>query len=351
MKRLVMVCITAFFVAALAFAGGGGEAASGDGDPERAAAMESSSGVRGFEFGDHVIRKVRNGEELVIRVVHQDVSLEFSQVIGSGVVQAGEDLGVDVEFTGSTAEQAIEDMVAIIETLITRRVDGLAIANVSPEALNPMIARAMAAGIPTITYGTPAPGSTDLAFIGQDLVASGEAQADIIAEALGEEGDVLIISVSVSAQWSIDRENGVRAGIAKYPNMNVVDIIETGTEDQQVYAAIENAIRANPNLRAIATLDAVTTPVTGRILSRSNFDLVHVGHDLQTETLANIKNGATYAALSQNPYLQGYTAVEMLYNFIMEGTLPSDVDTGVLRVDAGNVQEFLDRLDAGEPIG
>ena len=351
MKRTVMLLIALLAIVSLSFANGrGDDAATGMGDPARAAAMAADSGVSGFTFADHIVDKVENGKQLDIRVVHQDVSLEFSQVIGAGVVAAGEDLGVNAEFTGSTAEHAVEDMVAVIETLITRKVDGLAIANVSAEALNPMIAKAMAAGIPTITYGTPAPGSTDLAFIGQDLVASGETQGDILADVLGEKGDIIIFSCAVSAQWSLDREAGVRAAMAKYPNMNVVDIIETGTEDQQVYAAIENALRANPDIVGVASLCAVSTPVTGRVIGRMGLEdkLVHVGHDLETETLAA---GSSYASLSQDPFRQGYESVQMLYDFIMKGDVPSNLDTGVMRVDGSNVAEFIQKLEDGEPIG
>lgn len=354
MKRILIVLIIGLCLIGTAFAGGQKEtAATGDGNPERAAEMREDSGISGFQFADHIIKKVENGQQLDIKVVHQDVSLEFSQVIGAGVTQAGEDLGCESEFTGSTAEHAVEDMVAVIENLITKRVDGLAVANVSAEALNPVIDKAVEAGIPTIMYGTPAPGSKAFCFIGQDLVNSGREQGHIIAEYSGEQGKVIIFSCSVAAQWSLDREKGVREAIAEYPDMEVVQIIETGTEDQQVYATIENAIRANPDVNNFATLCAVSTPVTGRVIKRMDMagEVVHVGHDLETETLSNIKDGATNASLSQDPFKQGYEAVRSLYNYIQAGVVPEDIDTGILRVDEANIDAYLQKLEEGEPIG
>ena len=79
--------------------------------------------------------------------------------------------------------------------------------------------------------------------------------------------------------------------------------------------------------------------------------LIHVGHDLETETLNNIKKGSSNASLSQDPYTQGYKSVETLYNFIMKGIRPSNIDTGVLRVDEKNIDEFIEKLNNGEPIG
>lgn len=351
MRRILLALLIAILAIGTAFASGQDEA-TGAGDAARAEEMREGSGIPGFEFADHIIDAVENGEELEIRFVHQDVSLEFAQVIGTGVVQAGEDFGVDAEFTGSTNEQAVEDMVAIIENLITRRVDGLAIANVNPDALNPLIDRAIEAGIPTITAATGAPGSRAFAFVGQDLYASGFAQGDIIAEYMEEEGQLIIFSVSVAAQWSIQREAGLRDALAQYPGIEVLGIFESGIEDQQVYATLENAVRANPDLAAVATLDAVTSPVMGRVLRRlDRADIVHVGHDLQAEALQNVADGYTKALLSQDPFRQGYTAVELLVDFIRNGDVPTNVDTGVLRVDSSNAQELLDRLEAGEPVG
>lgn len=361
MKKVLVAVLLVLLAAGMVFAGGKqeesgmeseGAAAEGYSNP-RAAEMSEDSGIAGFQFADHIIKKVENGEELDIKIVHQDVSLEFSQVIGAGVEAAGDDLGCETEFTGSTAEHSIEDMVAVIENLIIKRVDGIGVANVSAEALNPVIDKAIDAGIPTIMYGTPAPGSKAFCFIGQDLVQSGVAQGDIIAEYTDEKAKVIIFSCSVAAQWSIDREKGVREAIAKYPDMEVVQIIETGTEDQQVYATIENAIRANPDVKAFATLCAVSTPVTGRVIKRMGLtgEVVHVGHDLETETLENIKDGATQASLSQDPFKQGYEAVRTLYNYIQSGVVPKDIDTGILRVDETNIDVYLQKLEEGEPIG
>jgi simple sugar transport system substrate-binding protein/ribose transport system substrate-binding protein len=80
-------------------------------------------------------------------------------------------------------------------------------------------------------------------------------------------------------------------------------------------------------------------------------EVVHVGHDLETETLSNIKDGATNASLSQDPFKQGYEAVRSLYNYIQAGVVPKDIDTGVLRVDEANIDAYLQKLEEGEPIG
>ena len=76
-----------------------------------------------------------------------------------------------------------------------------------------------------------------------------------------------------------------------------------------------------------------------------------MGFDLVPETLDNVKAGATNASLSQNPYMQGYLPVKALYEFIMNKKPIKSSDTGILRVDHKNIDEYLTKLKNGEPIG
>lgn len=287
-----------------------------------------------------------------ITVVYHDLGIEFGQVIKAGAMAAGKELGIKVDFVGPIGIK-VDEEVAFVEDAITTKVSGLAVSNVNGEALNPVIDKAMAAGIPVVTFNSEAAGSKRIAFFGQNLVQSGRVEADILKEYMGAKGKILIITGEAAASWSQDRERGAREGIAKYPNIQIINTVSTGWEEQAQYAAIENAIRANPDLTGILTLDAATTPATGRALTRLNKagSIKHVGFDLVPETLDNIKAGATNASLSQDPYKQGYLPVMALYNFITKKTPIKSVDTGILRVDEKNIDTYLQKLKNGEPIG
>jgi simple sugar transport system substrate-binding protein len=291
------------------------------------------------------------GKKLKISVIYHDTGIEFGQVIKAGALAAGKEFGIDVEFVGPIGIK-VDEQVAFIENAITKKFDGLAISNVNGEALNPMIDKAIAAGIPTVTFNSEAEGSKRMAFFGQDLVNSGRVQAGIVQEYMGSSGKVLIITGEAAASWSQDRERGVREGLAKFPGIEIVGTVSTGWEEQAQFAAIENAILANPDLKGIASLDAATTPATGLVLKRLNkTNIIHVGHDLVPATLDNIKAGVTKASLSQFPYMQGYLPVKALYEYLVNKKPLESVDTGILRVDEKNIDEYLDKLKKGEPIG
>jgi len=293
-----------------------------------------------------------DSDAITITVVYHDTGIEFGQVIKSGAMAAAKEFGANVNWVGPIGIN-VDEQVNFIENAITAGVDGLAISNVNAEALNPMIDKAMDAGIPVVTFNSEAPGSKRLAFYGQDLKQSGYVQGQILAEYMKGKGKVIITSGDASASWSQDREAGVRKALAEYPDIEIVQVVSTGWEEQQMYAAIENALLANPDLGGLATLGAPTTMAGGRALLRSGrFDKVmHVGHDFMPETLDNIKAGATKATLSQNPYMQGYLPVKNLYLYITTGVKLKSEDTGIVRCDASNVDTYLQKLEDGEPIG
>jgi len=314
--------------------------------------LSQAIGAQDFKLADRVVEKVKKGETLNFKVIYHNTGINFAMILKRGVEEAAKEFGVNAEFTGPV-EPNVEAQVAMIENFIASEVDGLAVSNVSAEALNPVIERAIAAGIPTVSFNSDAAGSKRLAFFGQDLVQSGRTQAEILIEYMGEKGKVLIFSCDAAAAWSLDREKGVREILAKYPDIQVLTTVNTGVEEYTAYAAIENALLANPDVAGIATLDAVTTPLVGRYILRNNLvgKIKHVGHDLLPETLQNIKAGATNASLSQDPFKQGYLPVKALYEFVVKGVPLQSVDTGVLRVDEKNVGEYLEKLEKGEPVG
>jgi simple sugar transport system substrate-binding protein/ribose transport system substrate-binding protein len=291
-------------------------------------------------------------KDIRITVVYHDTGIEFAQVIKAGVAAAGKELGISAEFVGPIGIK-VDEEVAFVEDAIIKHVSGLAVSNVNGEALNPVIDKAMDAGIPTVSFNSDAPGSKRIAFFGQNLVLSGHAAAGALIDFMGGGGKILIVTGEAAASWSQDREKGARAAAAEHADVVVINTISTGWEEQAQYAAIENAIRANPDLKGIVTLDAATTPATGRALIRLNKvgAIKHVGFDLVPETLDNIKKGATDASLSQNPYMQGYLPVKALYEYIVNKAPIKSVDTGILRVDSTNIDEYLNKLKSGEPIG
>lgn len=274
-------------------------------------------------------------------VSYHDPALSVAVPMRKGVEAAAKELGVDAQFTGPVGGGA-EKQVAELENWITKGVDGLAVSSSSTDALAPVINKALAAGIPVVTFNTDNPASKRLSFVGQDLVYSGVVMGETLIKETGGKGKVLIFTVDAAAQWSKDREGGARQALAKAPGITLAGVVNTTNEPQQIYAAIENAMLANPDVTGIISLDCCSFPAIGQYLERNKLagKIPVVGSDLLPQTRELIQSGALSATITQNPQRQGHDAVLVLDEIYAKGVMPpSHTDTGVEVIDKANVEQ------------
>ena len=123
----------------------------------------------------------KKASDLVIPVVYLDVSINFAQPLKAGAEQAGKDTGMKVIFDGPVNFN-LDQQVSIIENYITQQVDGLVLAPLSSEVIDPIIKKALDAGIPVVTFNTDSPSSARIAYFGQDVYAVAKEQAKMIAQ-------------------------------------------------------------------------------------------------------------------------------------------------------------------------
>jgi len=292
-----------------------------------------------FKLADRIKAKLDGGQKLDLYVSYQDVSNEFAPFLKAGVERASSEKNVNAKFIGPVGSDA-DGQINEIETLMGT-MDGLAVSSVSTDALAPVIDRVLAAGIPVVTYNTDNPDSKRLAFAGQDLVQSGVEAGKLMAKVLDGKGKVMIVTLDAAAQWSLDREKGAREGLkAAGPNIEIVNTLNTGSDPQKIYSAIENAMLADPSITGLLSLECCSTPAAGTWVQRNNqTDKVKVvGFDLLDQTVELVGNGNIQATIDQAPEKQGFAAIDMLVTFL-SGKPIDNLDTGVGIYTKENIAE------------
>jgi simple sugar transport system substrate-binding protein len=300
-----------------------------------------------FTLSKAVQDRAAKGDKPVIRVSYHDVSNEFAPFIKKGVEKANADFKVDAKLVGPVGADA-EKQVSEIESLIQKGIDGLAVSSVSTDALAPVIQRALAQGIPVVTFNTDNPTSKRLAFVGQDLVESGRVAGKLLADTLGGKGKVIITTLDAAAQWSIDREKGAREALTQYPGIKVIATVTTGTEPQQIYGAVENAMQAHSDVDGVLSLECCSTPAAGQYVQRNHLtDKVKiVGFDMLPATITLVQGNVIAATIDQAPEKQSYQAVQLLLD-VLKGQKIHDVDTGAVVYNNKNIADYV--ASAKEP--
>ena len=117
---------------------------------------------------------------------------------------------------------------------------------------------------------------------------------------------------------------GLEAGLATNPDLEFVGPINTGIEPGQMFNAIQNAMQANPDAIAIASVDCCSIVGAAKWAEQEGRagEIVIVGTDALAQTLAYIEDGTITFALSQNPVGQVSTALRQLHDFIVDDVPP-----------------------------
>lgn len=369
MKRVAIVVLSILLVTVFAFGcaapapaeGSAPASAKKESAPaEDTASAEAEAGK--VTIGDYTfeIDPNKKPEDLEIAVVYMNTTAPFAQGIKQGVDAGAEEFGVNAYMTGKeTWDTAAE--IDVVQNLITKGVDGIAVAVMDEPGMTPIIQEALKAGIPTITFNVDAPDSGRLGFVGENLEAAGAATAKDVAEAMGGKGKVLLSSVAQSSTWSRQRQDGVEKVLADYPDIEVVQVVDCPGSEQEQYGTLENALLANPDINGHISLGG-TAYVFARVMKQNetgnitNGAPIYVsGHDLTPadEVLSQINDGWLLSMYTQIPYNQGYQAVKMLTEFLTTGNPDSFVvlDSEIEAVNKDNVADYLKKLEAGEPVG
>ena len=343
MKKFLVVLLAVAFIATLGLLGGCSKGAGGSG---------KTVSMNGYEF------KLTNKKpkDIEIAVVYMNVTIPFAQFIKAGVDAAAKEFGVKAYMTGPT-EWGTEPEIKVMEDLIAKRVDGISVAVLDIPGMTPVIQKALKAGIPVTCNNVDAPDSGRLGFVGEDLFLAGAATAESVVKNMGPKGKVIVSSVAIGSIWSRKRQDGVMSVLNKYPDIKIVDTVNAEGDEQSAYAALENSFIAHPDITGHISFGG-TDYLWGRLMENkkvgnadSKKPIWSSGHDLYEEKLIQIKNGWTTTAYGQNPYQQGYEAVKQLYEFLTQGTQPTVIDTGIVEVNRGNVDEWLQKIKNGEPVG
>lgn len=304
---------------------------------------QAASKLNDFSLASRIKAKIASGKPLDIYVSYHDVSNEFAPFMKAGVRKAATEDKVNAQFIGPVGANA-DGQISEIETLMGK-MDGLAISSVSSDALAPVIDRFLKAGIPVVTFNTDNPNSKRLAFAGQDLVQSGREAGKLMAKVLDGKGKVLITTIDAAAQWSLDREKGAREALKASSGIEIVNTLNTGTDPQKIYSAIENAMLANPSITGILSLECCSTPAAGTWVDRNKAAnrVKVVGFDLLDETVQLVEKGDIQATIDQAPEAQGFAAVDLLVKFLNGQTI-DNVDTGVKVYTKDNIGEIVKKV-------
>jgi len=273
-----------------------------------------------------------------------------------GIADACKLLGCTYQWTGSQTSIASE-MVNDFDAAISAKADAIAVALVDAHAFNAPIKRALEAGIPVFAYNADAKGADRLAYIGQDLFASGEALGRRIVELVGE-GPVVGF-IATPGQLNIQpRLDGAKQAIKSSGKNIKLEEVATGPTVNEEVSRVDAYYVGHKDLKGMFAVDAGSTMAVGKTMEKYALHAKGVragGFDLLPATLDAIANDHLDFTIDQQPYLQGFYTVMEMAVFKLSGGLtgPAEINTGlkfVAKADVGPYRTTHSRYEGNSSV-
>lgn len=270
-----------------------------------------------------------------------------------GFSAAGAKYGLTVRRVVPSKADAAEQA-ALVDQAVADHVNGIAVSAVDDAGLAPAIARAAAAGIPVVTFDSPAPSSPALTYIGTDNRAAGAEAGRRLASLLRKGAKVLVTQRGLSAANLNQRAAGAREALAA-AGVKVVAVADISGDDATASARTEEALRAHPEVNAVLSVSAAGAPAAAAAVARLERagKVIVAGFDDRPATLEGIRAGTIQFCVVQSTFKMGWYAVRGLLEATGGRKLPARVNTGVVLVTRANVDTYVDdmRRDASRRAG
>lgn len=292
--------------------------------------------------------KKQSGNTLHLAFVTNNAS-DFWTIARAGCNKAKEELkDVEVDFQipadGTAASQK-----RIVDDLLARGVQGIAISPVDPTNETPMLNQVAKQAL-LFTQDSDAPNSDRACYVGTDNVAAGKQAGELIKKALPDGGKIMVFVGTLDAQNARDRLNGIKQTLEG----SKIEIIDTRTDDTdrvRAKANVQDTLVKYPDVAGLVGLWSYNGPAIYNAVKEANKvgSVKIVCFDEEDETLAGVKDGAIYATVVQQPFEFGHQAMVLMSKYLRgdKSVIPASKQIFVptLAIQKDNVEEFQTKLN------
>ncbi|GAA3530323.1 MULTISPECIES: substrate-binding domain-containing protein [Streptomyces] len=236
----------------------------------------------------------------------------------------------------------------LMRDAIRQKVDGIAVTLAKPTAMAGPVAEARAAGIPVIGLNSGIDewkSAGLLEYFGQDESVAGRAVGDKLDDLKAKHALCVIHergNVALEARC---------AGVKKAFGGETENLYVDGTDMDAVTATVGARLTQNPDIDEVVMNGAQFALAAVKSVDQSRSKAHVATFDLNKDLVKAVQDGDVQFAVDQQPYLQGYLAVDSLWLYRTNGNTlgggEAPVLTGPAFVTKANVASVANFADNG----
>mgnify|MGYP002622335706 CR=1 FL=1 len=325
-KQFKLFSIVLAIALILTACGGGGSSSNGGG---------SSDGSQSGGGGE-------SGKKIKVGIVYTTLTNEFAVKIQAAVREKAQELGI--ELLEADGQGKPENQIAQVENFITQKVDAIILQPYDRNGTAPAVDKAVNANIPIVVVNAQTSNvEKALAYVGSDDVYAGELEMQYIADQLGGKGNIVIIRGPYGNSAEVDRTEGNRNVLAKYPDINVLADQTANWDRAEAMVLMENWLQTYPDIDAVvAQNDEMALGAYQAIkAAKKENEILVIGIDAIEDALKSVANGEMVATVFQDAVGQGHTAVELAVKAAKGEAVEFENWIPFILVTQENINDFL----------
>jgi rhamnose transport system substrate-binding protein len=252
-----------------------------------------------------------------IALVVKSLGNGFFDAANKGAQEAAKEIGgVEIIYTGPTTTTA-EGQIEVLNSLISQKVDAIAISANDPDAVVPVLKKAMQRGIKVISFDSGvSPEGRILQLNPSSNSLIGETCLKLAADALpGGTGEIAILSATATSTNQNIWIEEMKKAMPKFPGLKLVATVYGDDLSDKSYRETQALLKSHPEVKVIVAPTSVGIVAAAQAVKDAGKigEVFVTGLGLPSEMAGAIKSGASKSFAIWNPIDLGYSTA-MLAN-------------------------------------
>lgn len=279
------------------------------------------------------------GDKIPIGFAEVTLQSPFYVELVEAAQAEAEALGYDMTMLDANGDVAKQNK--DVQDLITKGIKALILNPANPEAVQPSIDAAKAAGIKVITVDRPVASGADV-HVGRDNVAMGKVVGEEASRLLADGGKVIEIQGDAGGIVMQNRRDGFEAAIKGNSKITLVQGPYAEYIRANAVKAMQDLLTANPDVKLVYSHNDDMSLGASQVLDSAGVSGVSItGVDGLMESLKMMKEGKYHATSLNDPQYLGRLTVQAADRLLKCQETAATVDAGTTLVTPSTVDQYL----------
>ncbi|WP_431236640.1 substrate-binding domain-containing protein [Mycolicibacterium aichiense] len=279
----------------------------------------------------------------IAMITHEAPGDSFWDLVRKGAETAAKKDNLELRYS---SDPEAPNQANLVQSAIDSGVKGIAVTLAKPDAMKAAVQSAESKGIPVVAFNAGLDAWQEMGvkeYFGQDGYIAGQEAG----KRLQSEGAKKVVCV-IQEQGHVDLEARCAGVKNTFPATEILNV--NGKDMPSVESTITAKLQQDPGVDAVLTLGAPFALTAVQSVKNANSNAKVATFDTNAALVDAIKNGSVQWAVDQQPFLQGYLAVDSLWLYLSNGNVIGGNQptlTGPSFIDKSNIDAVAEYAKNG----